>query len=56
MNPAEAIQEDYEFREGVDVDVVCPNCLTPSVVRFRKGEPVDQSGMVCWCGEGLGVV
>lgn len=50
MNPAEAIQEDYEFRNGVDVDHACSDCGDALVVRYINGEPIEESAVTCHCG------
>jgi hypothetical protein len=47
---SEAIQEDYDFSHGYDVDVACSDCGDAAIVRFCNGEPVEESAMNCHCG------
>lgn len=51
--PDELLQDAYEHQHGYDVDVACTHCSEITVVRFRDGEPVDESSMACPCGGGF---
>ena len=46
----EALQDAHEAEHGYDQDVSCSDCGEAAIVRFRDGEPTDESAMRCHCG------
>lgn len=48
--PDELMKDAQDFDRGHDVEVACLDCGDALLVRFRAGEPEDQSSMCCHCG------
>lgn len=45
--------EPTEGEQPYDVDVGCSSCGEAAIVRFLAGEPLEESALICHCGEEL---
>jgi hypothetical protein len=52
----ELMQDAHQREHGYDEEVRCSSCPEAAIVRFRDGEPVEESSMQCRCGGEMEVI